>query len=215
MSSCKSALLSVVFSLVFSVVLGALAFGCSLGSSSTSPVPASPGDSSGQVASWNSERVTGCAIEIEFDDEGVPIKGEAVVRTNMEGCGEITVETRFDITDVGEYETAETIVYDDEGTPFQREVEIEVEVEVVGLEIVEVVVCGIDFLGEILGDGEISGLDSFLPVERSRAPQLSGITSDSIGRFVLAGHEGLRELCLHRERGVRAWHANLRPHEAT
>ena len=108
-------------------------------------------------------------IEIEFDDEGVPISGEAELTTNIEGCGEITVEIRFDITDVGEYETEEIIVFDDEGTPFEREVATEVDIEVIGLEIVEAVICGIDFLGEILGDGEISGIigvsELFVPLD--------------------------------------------------
>ena len=96
-------------------------------------------------------------IKIEFDDEGVPISGKAKLRTDIEGCGKIKVKTRFDIAIVDEYETQETIVFDGEGTPFEREVAVEVDLEVIGLEIVEAVICGIDLLGEILGDGEVSG----------------------------------------------------------
>ena len=105
------------------------------------------------------EGLDGEEINIEIDfDEGVPISGEAELSTHIEGCGEIKVGIRFVMTDEGEWEIGEKIIHDGEGIPFEREVEVEVEVEVIESEIVEVVICGIDFLGDILGDGEVSGI---------------------------------------------------------
>ena len=96
-------------------------------------------------------------IKIEFDlDAGIPNKGEATLSTHIEGCGEVTVETRFEIEEEEGYVTEETIGFDNEGTPFEREVNLEVE----EVEILEMVVCGIDLLGEILGDGEVTGVIS-------------------------------------------------------
>ena len=91
-------------------------------------------------------------IEIEVDG-GVPIKGLATIKTHIDGCGELTIDTTFDIEKVGSFNIEETITYDHRGVPFSRELRLEIGF----IEIHEAVICGIDLQGDILSDGELEG----------------------------------------------------------
>lgn len=87
-------------------------------------------------------------IEMEFEGD-VPTEAEAELNMFVDGCGEVSIEGKFE---GGEYAIYEETIFDENGMPLEREVGT----EVWDIEVREAVICGIDMLSEILGDeGEL------------------------------------------------------------
>ena len=100
-------------------------------------------------------------IELQFNEDGVPIEAEAKVKAfDVEDCGEISIEWKWQ---GGEYRTQVRTFFNEEGDPIKRQDSLEVN----DVEIIEAEVCGLDLLGEVsdLDEANIGMRDTFEPAE--------------------------------------------------